>query len=167
MTQWKDVPSFEGMYLISEYGAVVSIRRGKVMAQRVTKNGYSRVSLSVSGVEKHFLAHRLVAMAFVDGYSEELEVNHVDGNKLNNHYSNLEWVTRAKNTEHAINTRLRPKSLPVVAIPIGGDVGFCFRSSRHAAKNGFDAGSVNRCISGLCKQHLGYKWAKADLGDYQ
>lgn len=56
-----------------------------------------------------YLTHRLVAEAFVEG-DNTLEVNHIDGNKLNCHYSNLEWVTPSQNVKHSWDTGLRDVS---------------------------------------------------------
>ena len=52
------------------------------------------------------LIHRLVASEFVDNPFNYTEVNHKDGNKANNHYSNLEWCTRSQNVKHAYDTNL-------------------------------------------------------------
>ena len=49
---------------------------------------------------KRFSIHYLVASTFIDGEQENLEINHKDGNKLNNCYLNLEWVTRSENQQH-------------------------------------------------------------------
>jgi hypothetical protein len=74
----------------------------------VTKKGYKTFSLSYEkNTEKNFFAHRIVALYFVDGCSDERNIiNHIDGNKLNNHYTNLEWCTNSENLKHAWKTGL-------------------------------------------------------------
>ena len=62
-------------------------------------------------IKKRYFIHRLVAIHFCEGYSEELVVNHIDGNKNNNKATNLEWVTRSENDKHAYKMKLR-KSYP-------------------------------------------------------
>lgn len=99
---WKDISGYERLYEVSNLGGVRSLRFDppKHIYQSTTNCGYKQVKLSKYGKEKHFGVHRLVAMAFVDGYEEGLEVNHKDLNKANNVYTNLEWTTRSKNQKH-------------------------------------------------------------------
>ena len=59
------------------------------------------VNFIIDGKRKGFSVHTLVARAFCDGYKKGLIVNHIDGNKLNNYYKNLEWVTYKENSIHA------------------------------------------------------------------
>lgn len=66
----------------------------------VEKSGYAEVAVMKGGKRIKERVHRLVALAFVDGYADGLTVNHIDGNKLNNNVSNLEWVSLARNTQH-------------------------------------------------------------------
>lgn len=87
------IPGYENRYLISNLGRVISFNSGSEMAQYVHRNGYASVKLSKNGVHKTHLIHRLVATAFVSNPDDLLEVNHKDGNKLNNRADNLEWVT--------------------------------------------------------------------------
>lgn len=63
--------------------------------------GYRGVNLFKNGRCKRFNIHRLVAMAFVNNENGLPEVNHKDGNKLNNHWQNLEWCTRQENAIHS------------------------------------------------------------------
>lgn len=97
-------------YSISEAGVVLNTRTNQILKTDLNSAGYQRVTLCVDGVVKRITIHRLVALTYL-GYSE-LVVNHKDGNKLNNHYLNLEWVTQSENRKHAFKHKLvrRPNS---------------------------------------------------------
>lgn len=69
---------------------------------------YLRVGLSTNSNKKFINIHRLVAIHFCEGFKEGLVVNHKDGNTLNNHYSNLEWVTQKQNNDHARHVLNKP-----------------------------------------------------------
>jgi hypothetical protein len=87
-------------YWVSEYGDVIStIRAGRVMSQTIGHHGYAYVSLMIDNKPVKKTVHRLVASCFVDGDGET--VNHIDGDKLNNKFSNLEWCTYSENNNHA------------------------------------------------------------------
>lgn len=99
---WKGISGYEDFYEVSNFGNVRSLRFNppKNIYQSTTNCGYKQVALFKFGEIKKFGVHRLVAMMFVDGYQESLEVNHKDLNKANNIYTNLEWVTRSQNQKH-------------------------------------------------------------------
>lgn len=96
---WKDIIGFEGYYQINEYGEVLSLRRNSMMKPSKTANGYLQVELSVNGTSKKFYVHRLVALNYLENPNNYKEINHIDHIKTNNHFSNLEWVTRKDNLE--------------------------------------------------------------------
>lgn len=73
----------------------------QLLSPYVEKTGYQTIAVQIYGKRKRFHVHHLVARAFAPGYASHLCVNHIDGNKLNNLPGNLEWVTRARNTQHA------------------------------------------------------------------
>lgn len=73
--------------------------KGWPLKHRVSKCGYSRVVAYIDRKQKHLLVHRLVAEMFLPGRKEQ--INHKDGNKLNNNIDNLEWCTRSHNIIHA------------------------------------------------------------------
>lgn len=91
---------------VTEFGDVFTLD-GRAVSLAKNNDGYLRAKLRL-GVNKHttITAHRLVAMAYCEGYAKDLTVNHIDGNKTNNHYTNLEWVSRKQNLEHASRTGL-------------------------------------------------------------
>lgn len=118
---WVDIIGYEGLYQISNNGAVKClpkswhIRRGgtatckeKIKATFLSRGGYELVQLKNRGRHRNFSVHRLVAIHFIENPNSKLEVNHIDGNKLNNHVCNLEWVTPKENMSHAYKIGLLP-----------------------------------------------------------
>lgn len=105
---WKPIVGFENDYDISNYGNVKSKKRGKELIMRPVCNnkGYPRVVLSVKNKGYRRFVHRLVAEHFVDNPDNKPQVNHVDGDKKNNHASNLQWMTNQENRDHAIKRKL-------------------------------------------------------------
>jgi len=69
--------------------------------------GYQRVGLQKNGLRKNFSVHRLVAAAFTGTCPVGKQVNHIDGDKLNNQSANLEYVTQSENMQHAYRTGLQ------------------------------------------------------------
>lgn len=95
-------------YDIYEDGQVFSHYCGKFLNITPDKHGYKVGSFTINGKSKKIKIHRLVAMLFLntpENY-EDLVVNHKDGNKLNNHFTNLEWCTTYENNLHARLTGL-------------------------------------------------------------
>lgn len=88
-------------YEVSRDGRVRNVVTGKILKTVVTRRGYGRVGLHSDQGPTHTLVHRLVYEAWVGPIPDGTEINHIDGNKLNNISSNLEAVTRAANMVHA------------------------------------------------------------------
>lgn len=86
-------------YSVNEIGEVFARDGVSKISQNKNSRGYMKVSLYVTGVGKRtFGVHRLVALAFVPiDDPTGLDADHIDGDKLNNHYKNLQWLTRAEN----------------------------------------------------------------------
>lgn len=97
-------------YYITKDGQVISSarRNKKILKPSKKKNGYLQVSLVKNdGSIKYISIHRLVALAFLPKNNNgALQVNHIDGDKENNSFSNLEWVTSKENISHAWNNNI-------------------------------------------------------------
>lgn len=113
---WKQITGYEGKYEVSNLGRIRSFRyAGKgwdkfkntpiILSFGFTGN-YRMVCLCCRNVCKPFTVHKLVAQEFIGKRPVGMEVNHKDGNKLNNHIDNLEYVTRKENVLHALKNGL-------------------------------------------------------------
>ena len=99
---FKDVLWYEGLYRVSDIGSVMRVKSERVLSHGVHCKGYHLVNLSKNWVEKWYLVHRLVALAFLPNPESKEQVNHIDWVKTNNSLNNLEWNTRKENIVHSI-----------------------------------------------------------------
>ena len=97
--EWRAAPGWPE-YEVSEYGgirrakAAQSTKTGRIRQHQIGTSGYPQLNLSSKGITKTQVIHTLVALAFLgDPPTPRHMVTHIDGVKLNNHYSNLQWVT--------------------------------------------------------------------------
>lgn len=118
---WLYLPTFDEKYSVSNLGRIrrnpynfKGYRDGKLVewhlkekilvGEKVSTKGYLRVTLD----KKQYFVHRLVAQLFVDNYENKPQVNHINGDKLDNRAENLEWVTNQENRDHAVRLNLHP-----------------------------------------------------------
>lgn len=122
--EWKDIENWDGFYSVSTLGRVRSNdrivngkhgdakKKGKILKPAISTipRGfqYASVMLIKNTVKKrHAPIHVLVAQCFIDNPENKATVNHIDGNKLNNIVTNLEWATMSEQQQHAFRTGLR------------------------------------------------------------
>ena len=105
----KDIPGHKG-FACDENGVIYG-KRGKPMVGYVDRCGYKEVLLSEKGTTKNYLAHRLVLSTFspIDNVND-YDVNHKNGNKLDNRVENLEWCTRSENVTHSYKNGLQSRA---------------------------------------------------------
>lgn len=107
METWKEIPSYEGLYAISDCGNVKSIKKNKCLKPTLDIKGYPYVSLSKFGCEVKYKIHRLVANSFLENSNNYDQVDHINRIKTDNNVSNLRW---ANNSINAHNTLSRKNS---------------------------------------------------------
>lgn len=114
LESWMPVKGYEGYYMVSDRGRVINALTGKELRPGLASNGYLTVCLGYANDKnsrgrctKSIPLHRVLAEAWIPNPYGKEEINHKDGNKLNNSLENLEWATYSENIKHAYRTKLR------------------------------------------------------------
>ena len=188
MEEWRDVKGYEGIYQVSNLGNIKSLDRkinyiginqhkefdskkmlkGEYKKLTINQHGYYQVVLYKNGKKKNALVHRLVAEAFLPNIENKPTVNHIDGNKINDNVSNLEWATQQEQQIHAINVlgfkptiseKCRDRQIELHQRKVRRSDGTEFNSIKEASQ-GNDV--LRRNISQVCKGNKksagGYSW---------
>ena len=98
-------------YYVYEDGRIYSTLSNKWLKPDINKNGYCQITLFINHKPFRIKVHRLVALLFIGNPPlNKNMINHIDGNKTNNHYTNLEWCDSYENNKHARDTKLNDVS---------------------------------------------------------
>lgn len=187
--EWKEVEGYEKSYLISSFGRIASkdkivtqkncwgrmqsrVYKGKMLKQIFNKYGYASIELNQQGKPFTTFIHRLVAKAFIPNPENKPCVNHLFGNKLDNRFFMLEWVTYSENMIHAVNTGLYPIegkskfSKPILQFSMQGD----FIKRWHCVQQikrelGLSIGCIASCARGERPTAHGFKWKREVLSN--
>lgn len=188
--KWADVKGYEDLYQVSNFGNVrtkdkyIKYKNGRVSfyssrpIKLVTDTaGYYSFCVHDNYKVKCIRVHRLVAEAFVPKVEGKPYINHIDADKLNNHYSNLEWCTQKENVHHAIRLGLNGEavynnssSIPVVKVdPNTGDDLETYPSINEAIRQNKFRRTAKGGIILCCKKKnnrktaFGYSWRYANV----
>ena len=176
------IPEFPN-YKINEEGTVFSKRKGYREYKNgpwITKEnwkpikpvldkgiGYYVVTLinyddEGNRIKKNQFIHRLLGRAFLPNPENKAHINHIDGNKTNNHLSNLEWATEQENTQHAVATGLMTfehSEKPVLQMTENYEVLAEFRSAREATDvTGIAFQNISKVVRGIRPRAGGFRW---------
>jgi hypothetical protein len=155
------IKGYEGLYEISNYGNVKSLKFNKerIMRNRKVTGGYLEVELYRDSVSKACRVHRLVGDAFLEKFEGKIVINHKDGNKENNHVSNLEWCTYSHNNQHAYDTKLNDRVIPVNQYALNGMFIRKWDSIQQASNElSIQKSGISKCTKGQQKTCGGYLW---------
>ena len=172
MEEWKEINGYNGLYSISNVGRVrsyIQLKNNEIVKSHVPKiilpsltNGYLGVSLISPKREKNRVnIHRLVATHFIPNPEHKPQVNHKNGDKLDNSVENLEWVTASENQKHAYRTGLKKPNGARKVLRSDGEI---FESAVSAGramglKNG---GHVSDVCNGKRRASGGYHFSYID-----
>lgn len=175
---WKDIPGYEGLYQASSMGNIRSLgmwtnskngsiqyRKGRVLKQGITHQGYHNVVLCKDGGKKTFQVQTLVLLTFKEKPTGLVEVNHIDENKSNNQISNLEWCSHSYNINYGKrNAITRTKlSKPIVQCLKDGRPFIIWPNITMIQNTSFSnsRGNICSCLKGRRAFANGYKWRYA------
>lgn len=162
MEIWKAVPiaGYSDLYLISNKGRLKNVKRNKIHAICLDRDGYPHYLLCNNKKRKPAKAHRLVAMAFIENPLNLPCINHKDEDKTNNSVDNLEWCTFEYNSNYgtARERSAEKRSKPIVQM-LNGETVAVYKSSHHAEQEtGVNFSKIRMVCRGERKRAGGYEW---------
>lgn len=118
---FKDIPNYEGLYQVSNYGRVWSIHNQRILKPAVSHNGYNRIYLKCkNGKYKNERVARLVALTFIPNPEGKPQIDHIDHDRVNDYVGNLRWVSVKENQRNRENNRkvkqINKKTGEVIAV---------------------------------------------------
>ena len=172
---WKDLKGFEDKYKISPNGEIINKKNNTKVKCRISKDGYLRATIYYKKKGYIKSIHRLVAETFINKnpINQILEVNHIDGNKLNNSISNLEWVTHKENINHAWKNKLfepvreaskrygknNPNAKKVYQIKDNVVIQVFNTIKEASIKTKTNKTNIGKCCNNKRKKANGFKWS--------
>lgn len=176
---WKDIQGFEGHYQVSNLGRVKSLARTRksgygsmskvnerFLKSKIDRYGYVAYTLCKDNKMSYYTSHKLVATAFIINPNYYSQINHINGNKLDNSVENLEWCNNSHNMKEAYRLGLsKPRksaenvlSKKVVMIKDGVVVKTFDSLTDAGAYCGVLKTAIGNCLKGRSKTCAGYEW---------
>jgi hypothetical protein len=157
---YRKIDGFMDYYEIDINGNLFSKKAKRIIKPTIDSQGKYKSRLrfditSSSGVRKSLFLHRALAIAFIPNPEGKPEVNHIDGNPMNNNVSNLEWVTKQENVSHAQRNYLYTGSQKEVSVYDKNDkfIGSYESMQKAADVLGMKSKNANKNISEVCKKN--------------
>lgn len=181
---WKDVIGYEGLYMVSSFGRIISLGRivqnpaggpywieTKLLNPYINKYGYYSINLRKDNKATTMRIHRIMCKTFLPNPNNLPSIDHIDGNKQNNLLSNLKWCSCKENSNNpntkrrmSISAKIRCSEgrihhQEIVGVNIYNpkDI-ICFDRIMDASKYGFCAPSITKCCKGRLNKHQNYRW---------
>lgn len=168
VSNYGQIRSTDRWLIRSDTGKLV-FYRSRILKTQIDNCGYERVRISINGHKTTLKIHRVVATTFIDNPNNLPQVNHKDGNKVNNHVNNLEWVSNSENQIHAISIGLKEILFSTEATAFTGSVEVYDKNktliatlsgNREMKESGLDFRLVSACLHGKRKTHRGFTFKK-------
>lgn len=167
LNQCEELSFLKDYYYCTNDGKLFSFSRSpinnvyKPIIPQIDKDGYMAYNVTTKHNKKiRLLAHRMVAFIFVKNKNKEIykQVNHIDENKLNNYYTNLEWCTAKYNLNYGQRRKKanKKRSKKIVQKTLDGKVVHIYNSITEAKKDGFLNNKISLVINGHIKTYKGY-----------
>lgn len=174
---WRDIPNYEG-YQISNIGRVKSLERSyrrkeKILKPQIDHKGYYLIGLCKNSIQKFYLVHRLVWIAFNGPIPEGLQVNHINEVKSDNRLSNLNLMTQKENINWGTGIERMAKkhingkkSKPILQYDLKDNFIKEYSSIMQAEREtGFANQNIVKCCKGKRKTAYGFKWRYKQKGE--
>lgn len=157
-------------YFIDEEGNCYNGVRGNYLKGQISNSGYLSYNLSLpNGKKKRLYAHRLTATAYIPNPLNKTEVNHKDGNKLNNNIENLEWVTASENQRYNVKIDNKNNAKKLYQFDKDKNLVKVWNSVGEAEyEGGFTYSMINQeALAEVKTLTLGYYWSYKANNDFE
>ena len=174
MEEWKDINGYEGLYQVSSFGRVKSLKFGKekILKTTTANKGYEQLSLTKNGKCKTYKVHRLVCESFIPNTENKPCIDHINTIRTDNRVDNLRWVTHTENCNNPISKthyskcrkgELNHNSKPIIQFSLNGEF---IRKYKFMNEIEFNHSHISDCCLGKRKTAYGFIWKYYDLELY-
>lgn len=163
---WKEIKGYNGVFVVSDCGDVYNTKTKNMLVGQITPKGYIRYGICLNGKRKQYMAHRLVAEAFIENPQNYPIINHKNEVKSDNRVENLEWCTIGYNNNyghksenyHNSIVKSRAKSVKQIDIKTGNVIQVFDCILKASIITGVSRRSIAQCCDNAISSAKGFKW---------